>query len=231
MPSLGCWAAMMYVCVALPLRFPVTLSGVNSWRGQKSPLTLLSLSLSPVLSVFPSASTHRVLFLRPALSFFFSRSSRRAPLQLSFTLVPSSTLSVLKSYISDSLGTTSTCFSADVCINQTEGPVVLDDLSSHTHTHSHFFIPTSELVDSSLLRHAGEGNDALRKVTLRLIHFYESMRTHAATGIVSYVDSITSCALGGETNILFIQLFVICAVISPPFLINIISYSQLPQKS
>ena len=79
------------------------------------------------------------------------------------------------------------------------------------HTH-HFCAPTGELVDSGLLCHVGEGDDALWKVTRCLIHFNESMRTHVATGIVSYVDSITSCALGEKKQIwlTFIKGDVLC---------------------
>ena len=128
-PCRGCWAALMYVSVALPLGFPVTLTGVNSWRGQKSPLTLLSSHFYFLARLHSSCS----------LSF-----PRLAPLQLSFTLLLSSSLSGLRSYISDATGTGSTCSSADVCINQTEGPAVADDLTSLrlTHTHPHTHTPT-----------------------------------------------------------------------------------------
>lgn len=91
--------------------------------------TSTSLSLSSDLSFFSHAYTHHVLFLSLAFFFFF------LAWHLSNSRLPSSTLSVLQSYISDSMGTTSTCSSADVCINQTaEGPVVLDlvrVISSH----------------------------------------------------------------------------------------------------
>lgn len=130
------------------------------WSKQLTGLKHFSLTLSDHL-FFPShAHTDCVLFLCPAFSFF----SHLALLQLSLTHLPSSPRSGLKSHISDSMGTctTSTCSSADVCINHTEGPVVLACMShTHTHTHSDFFTPTSELVDSGLLRHIGEGNDAL----------------------------------------------------------------------
>lgn len=168
--------------------------------GLKKPKNI-SPSLSPIISSFFSLSRLKCRLCSLSFPrFFLLLFSRLALLQLSLTHLPSSTHSALMSHISGSMGTctTSTCSSADVCINHIDGPVVLGDLKAKvhvSHTHSHFFTPTSELVDSGLLCHVGEGDDTLWKVTRWLIHFYESMRTHVATGIVRYVDSITACAL------------------------------------
>lgn len=116
----------MYVCVALPLCLPVTLTGVNSWQGQKSP------------QHFPlSLSSHFFLLSRvhsscpPYFSRFFFF-SHLAPLQLSLTHLPYTVAPSLY-YISGSMGTTSTRSSADVCINQIEGPVMLDDLKARVY--------------------------------------------------------------------------------------------------
>lgn len=189
----GSWAGLMYESVALLCHFPVTLTGVNSWQGQKDLLRLFSRLLQS--SLYSSTSTHHVLFLA-----FFRFLPGAAPAL--FTHFPSRTLSIPRSYISESMGTTSTCSSANVCINQIEGPVALDDLKVLNITHSHLFIPTSELVDSGLLCHVGEGNDALWKITRSLIHFYKCMGTHVATGIVGYVDSITASTLGKKVIII-----------------------------
>ena len=157
----------------------------------------------------PSLSSH--LFLLPCLRsscspsfshffFFFSGT----PPTLPDEPPPSRSRSGPMCYISDSLGTstTSTCSSADVCINQGWRSSGAGGSCAEGVRHTrHFYIPTSELVDSGLLCHVGEGNDPLWKVTGCLIHFNESMRTHVAAGIVSYVDSITSCALGKKKHI------------------------------
>ncbi len=82
--------------------------------------TSLSLSLQSSLS-----SLTLILIMFSFFRFFF------LAWHFSNSRLPSSTLSVLQSYISDSVGTTSTCSSADVCINQTaEGPVGLDKLKA-----------------------------------------------------------------------------------------------------
>lgn len=66
---------------------------------------------------------------------------------------------------------------------------------------------TCELVDSGIFRHVGESDDALRKVTGRFVHFYERVRPHVSTGIVSYVDSIAARTLEARytTNTLVLQ--------------------------
>lgn len=183
------------VCVCRPSR-PLTLAVVNSWQGQKSPQTLLA-SLSSHLFLLPCLRSS----CSPSFShfFFFLWHSSNSPWRAS----PSRSRSGPTSYISDSLGTstTSTCSSADVRINQGWRSSGAGGSCAEGVRHTrHLYIPTSELVDSGLLCHIGEGNDALWKVTRCLIHFNESMRTHVATGIVSYVDSITSCALGKKNN-------------------------------
>lgn len=60
-----------------------------------------------------------------------------------------------------------------------------------------FSAPTCELVDPGLLRHVGEGDDALREVAGRLIHLYEGVRAHVPAGVVGDVNGVAACSLRG----------------------------------
>lgn len=66
---------------------------------------------------------------------------------------------------------------------------------SISHCQRQVFIPTNQLVDSSLLCHVGEGDDPLWQVTGCLVHFYKSMRSYTSTGVVSDVDRVPACTL------------------------------------